>query len=44
VLLGELAGLRPKLDERTRAHVDKIIALAERTESGTHRYLKFEGD
>ena len=43
-LLGELAGLRPKLDGRTRAFIDQVIELAERTEGGVHLYLKFEGD
>ena len=44
VLLGELAGLRPNLNGRTRAFVDSIVGLAEEAEHGTHLYLKFIGD
>jgi hypothetical protein len=44
ILLGELAGLRPNLDERTRVFVDSVIGLAEEAERDTHLYLKFIGD
>ena len=44
VLLGELAGIRPRLDDRTRALIDALIPMAERVESGSHLYLHFVGD
>jgi hypothetical protein len=44
VLLGELAGLRAGLDDRSKAHIDAIIRLAERVERKPHLYLKFVGD
>jgi hypothetical protein len=44
VLLGELAGLRPRLDDESRCFLDGIIGLAERVEAGPHLYLKFVGD
>jgi hypothetical protein len=44
VLIGELARLRPNVDDATRATVDWIITMAERVEREPHLYLKFEGD
>ena len=44
VLLQELAGIRPKLEDRERALVDCIIRIAEQTERKVHLYLKFIGD
>ena len=43
-LLGDLAGLRPRLDDRSRALVDRLIELAEAVEKGSHLYLHFQGD
>ncbi len=44
VLLGELTGLRPQLDDKTRQFVDSIIELGKAVEAEPHLYLKFEGD
>ena len=44
VLLQELAGIRPKLEDRERALVDCIISIAEQAERKVHLYLKFIGD
>lgn len=43
-LLGEVAGLRPRLDVASRVVVDRIIELAEEVERGSHLYLHFQGD
>jgi hypothetical protein len=44
VLLQELAGVRPNLEDRERALVDCIIRIAEQAERQAHLYLKFIGD
>jgi hypothetical protein len=44
VLLGELAGLRAGLDEKSLRLIDAIIRLAEQAERRPHLYLKFIGD
>ena len=44
VLLGELAGLRAGLDEKSLRLIDAIIRLAEQAERKPNLYLKFIGD